>query len=285
MPRHRRTAKAGQTEQQAGTDRVNLGRNGLMAGVAALAVLAACAEREVILPGERFPVRAPLEDSVPVEGEPAPVAPEANPAPEARDIALPATQSNADWAQRGGGARHAAAHVAFSASPVAVWTASIGAGNSRKNRVAAAPVVAGGRVFAMDAGTMVTALSTGGAALWQADLTPGFDRGGGVSGGGLAAAGDRVYATTTYGEVVAMDAATGAMLWRQRVDAPAVGAPAVDGGVVYVSARDGGGWAIDADNGKVIWQVNGAPGKAGWLGAAAPTVGDRVVYFRPARAI
>ncbi len=126
MPRHRRTAKAGQTEQQAGTDRVNLGRNGLMAGVAALAVLAACAEREVILPGERFPVRAPLEDSVPVEGEPAPVAPEANPAPEARDIALPATQSNADWAQRGGGARHAAAHVAFSSSPVAVWTASIG---------------------------------------------------------------------------------------------------------------------------------------------------------------
>lgn len=250
-----------------------------MAGVAALAVLAACGEREVILPGERFAVRTPLEASVPVEGEPAPVAPDAGPVSEARDIALPAPQGNADWAQRGGGPRHAAGHLAFSTSPVAVWATDIGAGNSRKNRVAAAPVVAGGRVFAMDAGTMVTALSTGGAALWQADLTPGFDRGGGVSGGGLAAAGDRVFATTAYGEVVAMEAATGRMLWRQRVDAPAVGAPAVDGGVVYVSGRDGSGWAIDADNGKVIWQVFGAPGKAGWLGSAAPTVGDRAVYF------
>ena len=35
--------------------------------------LAGC-ERDVILPGERFGVRAPLEDSVPVEGEALPVA-------------------------------------------------------------------------------------------------------------------------------------------------------------------------------------------------------------------
>ena len=41
--------------------------------VAATALLAAC-EREVILPGERFAVRTPLEDSVPVEGEALPVA-------------------------------------------------------------------------------------------------------------------------------------------------------------------------------------------------------------------
>ncbi len=224
-------------------------------------------------------MRAPLEDSIPVEGEPAPVAPEATPPAEAREIALPAAQGNADWAQRGGGARHAAGHVAFSASPVAVWSANIGSGNSRKNRVAAAPVVAGGRVFAMDAGTMVTALSTGGAPLWQTDLTASFDRGGGVSGGGLAASGDRIFATTAYGEVVAMDAASGAVVWRQRVDAPVVGAPAVDGDRVYVSGRDGSAWAIDAGNGKVVWQVFGAPGKAGWLGSAAPTVGDRVVYF------
>lgn len=257
---------------------MGFGRYGLKAGVAALAVLAACGEREVILPGERFPVRAPLEDSIPVEGEPAPVAP-VEVAGEAQPISLPAAQGNADWAQRGGSARHAAAHVALGATPVAVWATNVGAGNSRKNRVAAAPVVAGGRVFAMDAGTMVTALSTGGAALWQADLTPGFDRGGGVSGGGLAAGGDKVFATTAYGEVVAMDAASGVMLWRQRVDAPVVGAPAVEEGRVYVSGRDGSAWALDASNGKVLWQVFGAPGKTGWLGSAAPTVGDRVVFF------
>ncbi len=255
------------------------GRIGLLAGAAALAVLAACSEREVILEGERFPVRAPLDDSIPVEGEPAPVAPDTGLPMESRPISLGTPAVNADWAQRGGGPRHAAGHVAVSASPVAIWAADAGAGNSRKNRVAAAPVVASGRVFAMDANAMVTALSTGGGLLWQTDLTADFDRGGGVSGGGLAADGARAYATTAYGEVVAMDAASGAIAWRQRVDSPIVGAPAIEGDRVYVTGRDGSAWALDATNGKVIWQVFGTPGKAGWLGAAAPTVGDRVVYF------
>ncbi|MBK6466941.1 MAG: PQQ-like beta-propeller repeat protein [Rhodobacter sp.] len=259
--------------------KVAAGRNGLWAGVAALAMLAACGEREVILPGERFPVRADLADSQPTEENPAPKAPDLATVSESRPIQLPAAQSNADWGQRGAGPRHAAPHVALAAAPKAVWAANVGAGNSRRNRVAAAPAVAGGRVFTMDAGSLVTAVSTGGAVLWQADLTAAFDKGGGVSGGGLAADGNRVYATTAYGEVVALDAGTGAVVWRQRVDAPVTGAPALDAGVIYVTGRDGSAWAIDAANGKVKWQVFGAPGTSGWLGSSAPTVGDRVVYF------
>ena len=252
---------------------------GLLAGVAALALMSACSEREVILPGERFPVRAPLEDSIPSESNPQPKAPVEAAASASRPISLPAAQANADWGQRGGNARHAAPHAAVSKAPVAVWASNVGAGNSRRNRISAAPVVAGGRVFAMDAGMTVTALSTGGGLLWQADLTAGFDKGGGVSGGGLAASGTQVFAATGYGEVVALDAKSGGVVWRQRIDAPAIGAPAIEGNRVYVSGRDGSAWALDTANGKVVWQVFGAPGKSGWLGAAAPTVGDQVVYF------
>lgn len=239
-----------------------------VAGLAAAGILAACQEKELILPGERLSVRE-------IEG----LAPAAEIAPTGAPIALPAVQGNADWAQRGGNARHAAPHVALSAAPQLIWAVPVGQGSSRKNRVAAAPVVAGGRVFAMDAGALVSAVSTGGAALWSADLTAVFDRGGGASGGGLAAEGGTLYAATVYGEVVALDAASGAVRWRQRVDAPVVGAPAVADGVVYVSGRDGSAWAIDAADGKVRWQVFGAPGKAGYLGSAAPTVGDRAVIF------
>lgn len=250
----------------------------LMAGAALLALLAACGNREVILPGERFPVREPLEDSLPVEGEPAPVA---APAAENLSVAidLPAQTNLADWTHRAGNARHLMPHSALSATPVRIWSANIGSGSSRKNRIAAAPVVAGGRIFTMDAGTAVTATSTAGATLWSVDLTADFDAGGGLSGGGLAASGNSVFVTTTYGEVVALDAASGAVQWRQRVDAPVTGAPATDGDAVYVSGRDGSAWAIDASNGKVIWQVVGTPGKAGYLGSAAPTVGDRAVIF------
>lgn len=250
----------------------------LMTGTALLALLAACGPKELVLPGERFPVRADLDASRPVEGEPAPTAP-AEPGNTSLAIALPGQSNTGEWTHRGGNARHLMPHAALSPTPQRVWSANIGAGSSRRARIAAAPVVSGGRVFTMDAGSVVTATSTGGGTLWSADLTASFDKGGGVSGGGLAAGEGRLYAATTYGEVVALDAASGQVIWRQRVDAPVTGAPATDGSAVYVSARDGSAWAIDARDGKILWQVVGTPGASGYLGSAAPTVGDRAVIF------
>ena len=263
------------------TIRQRMGR--VAAGAAILALLSACAEREVILEGERFPVRAPLEDSLPVEGQPAPTAPAA-PENLSLPISLPAASSG-DWTHRAGNARHLMPHASLSATPALAWSAPIGQGSTRKNRIAAAPVVAGGRIFTMDAGTMVSATSTGGASLWSVDLTADFDKGGGQSGGGLAAAGDVLFAATGYGELVALEAGSGKVIWRQRLDAPVSGAPAVDAGVVYVSGRDGSAWAVDVADGKGVWQVAGSPGPTGYIGTAAPTVGDRAVIFPSASGI
>ena len=240
--------------------------------------LAGC-ERDVILPGERFGVRAPLEDSVPVEGEALPVAASETPENQTMPIALPGQVSNADWTQRGGNALHDGPHGALSAVPQLVWAANVGAGNSKRNRITATPVVSGGIVFAMDALARVTAVSIAGATLWQSDLTAGFDRGGAQSGGGLAATGGRVYATTGYGEVVALDASSGAVVWRQRLGAPAAGAPAIAGAQVFVMSTDGTGWALDAGTGRVLWTLPAAENVlASDTGAAPAVAGGKVIF-------
>lgn len=258
------------------------GRAGLAAlglGLAGLS-LAACAP-DLILPGTRFPVRAPLEASVPTEDQPDPQPPEA-PQNQSQPISLPAPVANGDYAQRGGNAAHSGVSAALSAQPVVAWAVPVGHGNTRQNRVSAAPVVADGRVFTMDALARVDAVSTAGALLWSADLTAAFDRDGDVSGGGLAAAGAQLFATTGYGELVAMDAASGAVQWRQRLDVPAAGAPTVSGDRVYVLGRDGTSWAISARDGKVLWQVPGLDSLGGILGGAAPaTDGHTVVLPLP----
>jgi outer membrane protein assembly factor BamB len=250
----------------------------LMLGAGLLLLAAACAEREVILEGERFPVREDLAASVPVEGQPAPTA-----APEAANrsvaISLGGQTNSSEWTHRGSNARRLMPHAALSPTPQLAWSAEIGSGSSRKNRIAAAPVVSGGRVFTVDAGVVVTATSTGGAVLWSTDLTADFDAGGGQSGGGLAVAGDTLFATTGFGELVALNSATGAILWREELDTPISGAPATDGKAVYVSGRDGSAWALSAKDGKVIWQVIGTPSNTAYVGSAAPTITDRVVIF------
>lgn len=249
----------------------------LVAGFA-LAVLAACAP-EVRLEGERFPLRADLSASIPTDENPAPVAPPERAENRAASIALPAAQTLAAWPQRGGGPRHDSPHGSLSSAPALLWTVDLGQGNSRGNRVAAAPVVDGGLVFALDAGAGLSAVSLDGALRWQVDLTPGFDANSTISGGGLAAGEGRLVATTGFGEVVALDPATGAVLWRQRLQSAASGAPLLAGGRVYLTSRDGAAWALSASDGRVIWTAAGLPGKAGLLGSAAPTLGGDKIYF------
>lgn len=251
---------------------------GTISALALMTALAGC-ERELILSGERFPVRADLDASVPVEGQPAPVAPLDRVENRAEPISLPAAVANADWTHRAGNARHASPHGALSAAPQRLWSVNVGRGDSRKNRISAAPVVAGGRVFTMDSEARVQATDVQGTPVWVTDLTATFDRGGGISGGGIAAGDGVIYAATGYGELVALNAADGAVIWRQRLDSPVTGAPAVEGGVVYAVGRDGSGWAVKADTGRVMWTVAGPVGATGMVGAAGPTISDTLVIF------
>lgn len=263
----------------AGNIKLGLRRISLL-GLAAGLLLAAC-QKDVILQGTRFPVRAPLDASIPTKGQPDPVPPPDRAANHSAAIALPGMVSNADWPQRGGSVRHAGPHGALSATPQLVWSVQIGSGNSHKNRIDAAPVVAGGAVFAMDALAGLTAVSVQGKTLWHADLTASFDNGGGLSGGGLAADGARVYATTGYGEVVALNASDGAILWRKRLGAMPSGAPAVAGNLVYVVGDDGTAWALNAATGRIAWQITGAASLGGvhYDAGAAPGVDGGTVIF------
>lgn len=240
--------------------------------------LSAC-ERDVILQGERFDLRTPLQASLVVEGQPAPTAP-AGVENRAVPIAVPAARSFADWTHRGGSTQHTAGNGQLSVVPQKIWSVSIGAGNTQRARITASPVVSGGQVFVMDAGGKVSAVSMAGAVLWQADLAAA--RGGkAVTGGGLAVEGTRLFATTGAGELVALNASSGAILWRQAFAAPTNGAPTVSGSTVYAMGADGGALAVSVDTGRILWSVEGTGLSAGMIGSASPAIsgGDVILPF------
>lgn len=239
----------------------------VLAGFVGLALLGACAAKDVILPGQRFDARTPLAqtDATPAVAENS-----------QRAIGLPSAQSG-DWAQTGGNARHSAPHGVLSANPSLVWSVKVGAGNTRGARISASPIVSGGTVFAMDPGQQVTALNAStGAVLWQSNIQPEFDNSS-VSGGGLAAAAGKVFVTTGYGELLALDAARGAVIWRQRLST--AGAPSVAGNAVYAIGRDGSAIALNADTGRILWQNEGVGKSSGVLGAGTPAADADLVYL------
>lgn len=246
--------------------------------VAGLVLLAGC-EKELILKGERFNARAPLNSSIGEEGKPAPTDSFGLVENASVPISIPAARTNADWTHRGDNAQHLMPNASLSAAPARVWSVAIGSGNSRKNRITAAPIVADGRAFAMDAAAGVTAVSTSGAKLWSANFAALGANGPAVSGGGLAYGAGRLFAATGYGEVIAIDPSSGAVVWRQKLGSPAAGTPTVDGGMVYVVGRDATAWAINAKDGKVEWQAAGTPSVTGIVGSSAPAVAASTVLF------
>ena len=252
------------------------GARAALGAVSAACLLSACSEEET-LEGERQGLRdgrgtiaAPVEIGPGGEVRGAEAA-----APEDTSFAAPPPVAPESWPQTRGGPAHHIPHLAFDGALDPVWRVDIGAGNDRRHRIAAAPVVAGGRIAAMDARSHVSAVSPGGELLWQTDLTPPGERNADASGGGVAAGGGRLYASTGFGTVAALDPETGAVLWVQETGAGVTAAPAYRDGIVYAVARDDTAWAIRADDGRVLWQLSGTPAPAGFLGGASPAVTDR----------
>lgn len=237
-----------------------------MLGVTALCLVAACSQNEVILPGKREPIRA----------EEATLAPEAAAADR---LTLPAARRNANWLQGHGTPATRTDHPAFGTALSTLWTASIGQGETRRLRITADPVVADGRIFTLDAEAQVTATSTAGATLWSRNLAPARDGAGQGSGGGLAMGGGRLYVTSGYGTVTALDPATGAEIWSQKLQASGTAAPSYDGEIVYLVAGDRTAWALEADTGRIRWQIDGLEDINNVHGGPAPAITDQFVIF------
>lgn len=212
------------------------------------------------LPGERLPVLAidrKLEPDERLVGH---------------QVVLPDPVDLREWPQPQGLPGAAPGNVRVEGFRSA-WRASIGAGNSRSGRVTGTPVVADGRVFAVDAEARLTVLdAASGARLWTFDSEPERDRSGGGSGGGASVAGNRVYFATGYGQMIALDVERGREIWRFQMSAPARSGPAVAGGRLFVSTVDNQTVALDAETGRRLWSHAGITESAGFVGASSPVV-------------
>ncbi|HDZ83545.1 MAG TPA: quinoprotein [Roseobacter sp.] len=252
------------------------GRSALVASaVAGALLLSACAEPEAILPGKRFDVRSILrgDDGFVAQAD-IPV-----PANTVRGISLPAVTANANWTQSNGTPSTRIANPALSAAPRLAWSANIGSGDSRKQRITASPVVVGGRIFTIDSSAQVTATSASGATLWTRDLTPDMDNAGEASGGGLAADGNTLYVSLGFGTVTALEMDSGGTRWSQDLDASGTGAPTVYEDIVYFTGGDDTGWALNKSDGRIKWQTGSSTSMTNVLGGPAPAISAQIAVM------
>ncbi len=191
-------------------------------------------------------------------------------------VTLPEPYANDEWSQPGGSPSKTMGNVALSAAPATVWTTTI-EGSKPQARLAASPVIAGGKLFVVDAGAKVIAFdANSGAKLWQTPM-PSEGNGRALFGGGVSVLGDRVYASTGVGDVAALNVSDGAIVWKKRPGGPLRGAPTIANGHIYVMSQDNQIFALNQSDGEVQWTDSGTLQVTGVFGVAAPAAAQGTV--------
>lgn len=237
--------------------------------LAVLVPLAACSwfggDKKVPLPGERISVLS-LDRELTPDPDLAKIA-----------ITLPKPQLDKNWPEAGGYPDHAMYHLALPDALAKAWQRSVGAGASDNTRILSEPVIDRGRVYAIDGRDRLGAFDAQtGKRLWQVDLKPKGQKGHSF-GGGVAFWKDRLFVSTGYAQVLALDPANGKVIWRKDVAAPIFAAPTVSDGRVFVVTVENELDVLAADDGRRLWSHNGLPETAGLLGGASPAVAGEVV--------
>lgn len=187
-------------------------------------------------------------------------------------ITLPAATANAEWPEPGGSPSHAMGNLALPNQVKKAWETSVGDGTARYTKVMSQPVVAAGRIFAMDGGVQVSALDpAGGKRFWQVDLKPEGQRGN-AFGGGPCFWNGHLFVSTGYAEVVSLDPNDGKIVWRKSVGSPVHSAPTVVDNRIFVVTVDNELVALSAEDGQRQWSHNGIPETGSLLGSASPAV-------------
>jgi outer membrane protein assembly factor BamB len=227
-------------------------------------------KEEARLPGERIAVitdPGQISDQVPV-----------------RPVSLPPARVNGSWSQPGGDPSNNLGHLALGGSLRKVWTADAGTGSSSSGRLSAVPLVAGGKVFTLDAGGDVSAFSAAsGAKVWTTSVTPKNESSREGFGGGIALDGSKLFVTTGFGTVVALNPGSGAVEWTKSIGEPIRNSPTATGGKVFFVSVENMLHALNGANGEELWKKRGLPQTATLLSNASPAVaGSTVVAPFPA---
>lgn len=192
-------------------------------------------------------------------------------------VNVPDAERNKDWSQAAGGQQGMTGNLAIEGFDHHDRK-SIGDGNTWEQPLYTAPVVGNGVVYAMDSKGYITAHDAADISDVKWKSESAVEKDEpDVLGGGLAYDSGHLFVTTGRGKVFALNAADGKVVWQQAIDIPLRAAPKVAQGKVYVLSVDNQMFALDAATGKQIWNQRGMNENAGFLASISPAVSDTMV--------
>jgi outer membrane protein assembly factor BamB len=96
-------------------------------------------------------------------------------------------------------------------------------------------------------------------------------------GGGVSYEAGKVYATNGVGDVKAVNAETGEVLWKVKPAGPLRGSPTIAFGQLFVMTQDNQLISLNINDGSLVWDESGSNTQSGVFGVAAPAAGQGTI--------
>lgn len=188
-------------------------------------------------------------------------------------IRLPKSELNSQWSQAGGNASHYMQHLKAGGNLDEIWDVSFGKGSSKRDVLITSPVSDGKNFYTLDSKGITQAYSLNdGEKIWRKRLKHSNkkNRDASIIGAGLAVYDGKLFATTGFGKVFALNAENGETLWEQDLKSPIRIAPTVDEDLVIVQTIDNAIYAIKINDGDILWKDKIESESTTMIGGAAP---------------
>lgn len=199
-------------------------------------------------------------------------------------INVPEAKNITDWPNIGGIVSGAPINLKGDGSLQVAWSKGIGTGAAKSSFLIAPPIIANDVIYTLDGSMTVHANSkANGQAIWSKSLAQREKKGwfkptGRAIGGGLAYSDGKVVVSSGFGEILALDASKGEVIWSKKTNGPVHSAPLAHNGKVYAVTVESELLALNQDDGSVQWTQSSIPEMASMLSPTSSAVyGETIV--------
>jgi outer membrane protein assembly factor BamB len=149
--------------------------------------------------------------------------------------------------------------------------------------IISAPISADGKIFVVDGSNTISALNPNLKQVWATKIESVGESGQGIPAG-ISYKNGKIFATTGFGVVAAINAADGKILWQNNLNTPIRSAPAVDLGedasnkeMVFITTADNKTFAFSAEDGSIVWRHSGIAEVTRKFATASPVAKNNLV--------
>ena len=225
-------------------------------------------EEEEVLQGKRYDILT-FEDKLEVDSESAQIS-----------VVLGPIEKNSSWNQLGRTPNNSSGNLFLRDNLQPLWDARVGEGDDGYSILFSNLVSEGGKVFSLDSEGIIFSVDLAtGQKLWKKKVVPKEESINSNIDGGIALENGILIVSTSYGEMIALRAEDGSILWKVFLGIPAQGSPAIIENNIFQMTVNNSLIVIDLENGNELWRYAGSYEPAILNGASSPAVDDNIVVF------